>query len=627
MTARRRQVTRVLEHRKDEEERGHDGQHDGDRVRDAHRHETVRADEEGGEEGNPQPGEEGVRPPIQVAAPHARLAAAQVALDRGPVRVAGHRQPAAVNVDARAGVGRVHAVLLGLRDDADARRSVAQHDEPLVAFFRGVDRLERRCLLRRAEVGKGHGAAEDAVLDEVDRRARAEDADDLVGQQQHQGEHGQSPEGMRRGAPERRRRPRVVTVAHADERGEDRDGGRRAQVHGQGRPAVVSQALDQGGAGVRHPAGYERAGELPRAGAHPCVGASQPGRQHPGHGEQYEGRYVPAREETLREDATGDVEEAVLVERIGAPSRGRASQGAVVDDRPQQRPGARDAEGGRPRHVPGVCAGTRRELALLYGAYDRLGTRQAHLAEQREHRSPVGARQRARLLARDEPRSLPHTGLERAADPPLASQQNRGDGAAVHGEWFFDRLRDGGDRGLHVCGEDRRTRERRTGEEGLGARRAGSQIRTHGLQSFALGGGGRIDAHAAKLALERLEIDAQASRTRLVEHVEIEAEGDAQLRDLQGEEQRAREVLRVPDLDERVVRFRQKEVPRDGLVLAHRHEVVRAGGVDDVPGVLAEVRSAARDLDRRARIVADRDVRTRQGAEENTLAHVGLTHE
>ncbi len=114
---------------------------------------------------------------------------------------------------------------------------------------------------------------------------------------------------------------------------------------------------------------------------------------------------------------------------------------------------------------------------------------------------------------------------------------------------------------------------------------------------------------------------------RFVQHVEVEAEGDAQLGDLQGQQERADQVLRVAHLHHGVVPGREQDVARDRLVFAHRDEVVRARGVDDFPELIAESSAPSGDLDRGSRVVADRDVGAGEGAEDDALSDVRLTHE
>ena len=160
------------------------------------------------------------------------------------------------------------------------------------------------------------------------------------------------------------------------------------------------------------------------------------------------------------------------------------------------------------------------------------------------------------------------------------------------------------------------------------ARRGGGvrgEVFANRVEPFAFGGRRGVHRHAGQLPRERLEVDRETARPRLVQHVQIEAERDPELGDLQRQQQRAHEVLRVAHLHERVVRRGDEDVARHRLVLAHRHEVVRAGGVDHLPDLLAEAGAPARDLDRRAWIVADGDVRPGERAEDDALADVRLT--
>ena len=108
-----------------------------------------------------------------------------------------------------------------------------------------------------------------------------------------------------------------------------------------------------------------------------------------------------------------------------------------------------------------------------------------------------------------------------------------------------------GDGGLDVLRESRRA-----GQGKARARRDGSRMRgevvAHRAEPLPLGGRGRVHRHSGELARERDEIDREAPSPGLVEHVQVEAEGHAELGDLQRQQQRANQVLRVADLHQRV---------------------------------------------------------------------------
>ena len=83
-----------------------------------------------------------------------------------------------IDVDACGSVDHVDPAALGLGDDAQARRALLRHGQPLGAV-RGEVLRERT---GRVERRLRESAAENAPLDEVDGRPSAEDADDLVGE-------------------------------------------------------------------------------------------------------------------------------------------------------------------------------------------------------------------------------------------------------------------------------------------------------------------------------------------------------------------------------------------------------------------------------------------------------------
>ena len=131
----------------------------------------------------------------------------------------------------------------------------------------------------------------------------------------------------------------------------------------------------------------------------------------------------------------------------------------------------------------------------------------------------------------------------------------------------------------------------------------------------------------AELRLEPAQVVADAARLCLVVHVQHEHRRNLELPELQRDEQRAPEVLRVGHLhDHGAVRAadRAHEVPRDLLVLAHREERVQARRVDDLG---ARREPTAVDLDRGARVVGDGGAKARERVEEGTLADVRVAEE
>ncbi len=84
----------------------------------------------------------------------------------------------------------------------------------------------------------------------------------------------------------------------------------------------------------------------------------------------------------------------------------------------------------------------------------------------------------------------------------------------------------------------------------------------------------------------------------------------------------AAEVLGVPDLNDRRVRFLDENVARDPLVFRHRDQVVRPRRVDDSPACPRARHASARHLDRGSGVVRDGDITAREGAEEDALADI-----
>ena len=158
--------------------------------------------------------------------------------------------------------------------------------------------------------------------------------------------------------------------------------------------------------------------------------------------------------------------------------------------------------------------------------------------------------------------------------------------------------------------------------------RAGRRERRgHALDSQAPGGHGGAHRDAER-RLEPAQVEPDPPRLRLVVHVEDENGRHLELAELQGEQQRAAQVLGVGDLDDDRALFPAHgahEVPGDLLVLAQRDERVEARGVDDLDVGPAE--AAAVDLDGRAGVVRDGGPQAGERVEEGALAHVGVAEE
>jgi hypothetical protein len=111
-------------------------------------------------------------------------------------------------------------------------------------------------------------------------------------------------------------------------------------------------------------------------------------------------------------------------------------------------------------------------------------------------------------------------------------------------------------------------------------------------------------------------------------HVEDEDGGHLQVPELQGEEQRAAQVLGVGHLDDDrplLPPHRAHEVPGDLLVLALGEQRVEARRVDHLG--LGPVEAPAVHLDRGAGVVRDRGPQAGEGVEEGALADVGVAEE
>ena len=81
--------------------------------------------------------------------------------------------------------------------------------------------------------------------------------------------------------------------------------------------------------------------------------------------------------------------------------------------------------------------------------------------------------------------------------------------------------------------------------------------------------------------LEGPPAEADAPLDGLVVHVQAEDLRQAHLGDLRGEEEGPPEVLGVGDLEHRHLAVAEQQVAGHPLVLGHRVEAVRPGGVDD----------------------------------------------
>ena len=155
------------------------------------------------------------------------------------------------------------------------------------------------------------------------------------------------------------------------------------------------------------------------------------------------------------------------------------------------------------------------------------------------------------------------------------------------------------------------------------ARRSGAE-RLDDLSEPPLLDGDRLDDLYAEPFTELLRIYGYPPLAGLVHHVENEDRAAPQLRQLRGEQERAKEILRIGDLNDRRIAVPDEYVPRDPLVLSLREEGIDAGGVYHLQRTVEPGLSAG-DLDGRSRIVRDDRVTARQIGEYYALADVGVS--
>ena len=122
---------------------------------------------------------------------------------------------------------------------------------------------------------------------------------------------------------------------------------------------------------------------------------------------------------------------------------------------------------------------------------------------------------------------------------------------------------------------------------------------------------------------EQRRVNLQAVRFCLVEHVQGQHRPHAQIGQLQGEEQRAAQILGVRDLDHRARRVAvvEQHVPRYTLVVAVAAQGIRPGRIEDRRAIRQR---PTRHLNRRAGVVRYGDVAAREAAKDDRFAHVGI---
>ena len=114
---------------------------------------------------------------------------------------------------------------------------------------------------------------------------------------------------------------------------------------------------------------------------------------------------------------------------------------------------------------------------------------------------------------------------------------------------------------------------------------------------------------------------------RFVRHVDGEHERNLHLGELRGDHQGAAHVLGVAHLQDPRAGFPHQDIPRDPLVLGHGKQGVHPGGVDHLERGSPVARLAAGDLHCRAGIVRHIHVPPGEGAENDALPHVGVSHQ
>ncbi len=234
------------------------------------------------------------------------------------------------------------------------------------------------------------------------------------------------------------------------------------------------------------------------------------------------------------------------------------------------------------------------------------------LVDRRTH----GAGEGAFALAAETFHRLDRRRLQRAAQPGaerlVPREHHEGQRAA--------RARGGGQERGDASGvvlDDLGVAHRGGRHGGRASRQGAPQLR----EPLALGRHGPHDLDPEGAA-ERPRVEANAAVAGLVHHVEVEDHGQLQFGHLQRDQEGAGEVLRIGHLEDRQGPLREEDVPGHLLVLAHGDDAVDAGGVDALQTPAVNHGVPPGHLHRRARIVGDRGVRSRQEAENDALAHV-----
>ena len=137
----------------------------------------------------------------------------------------------------------------------------------------------------------------------------------------------------------------------------------------------------------------------------------------------------------------------------------------------------------------------------------------------------------------------------------------------------------------------------------------------------------RGDRRDPEALLEGLQPGHHPPLPGFVRHVDGEHERNLHLGELRGDHQGAAHVLGVAHLQDPRAGFPHQDVPRDPLVLGHRKQGVHPGGVDHLDRSSPVARLPAGDFHRRAGIVRHVHVPPGEGAENDALPDVGISHQ
>jgi len=192
----------------------------------------------------------------------------------------------------------------------------------------------------------------------------------------------------------------------------------------------------------------------------------------------------------------------------------------------------------------------------------------------------------------------------------IALKQERGDRSAIHGILTDDLVLQRAQRRADAVGVHRRQRH-------PFALRARAHDGAPQCRDTLPGDGDDGNHRHVQTAPELLPGDPDAQCVRLVHHVQGNDERPPQLQKLQRHGEHAGDVLGVDRVDDDVGSDAavHEQARRHPLVLSRRQQRVDARCVDDLDRHAVEGAMAARDFDRRPRIIRDGDVSSGQAIE------------